>query len=67
MAVTAWMYFMFWIGYTANMSMDFMNRFGGSLFGVTGWWVYDIGFVALPFIVIPYLYTMDRRAVFADG
>lgn len=66
MAVTAWMYFMFWIGYTVNMSMDFMDRFGMSLFGVTGWWLYDIGFVAVPFIVIPYLYTMDRTQMRAE-
>jgi len=43
-----------------NMVVNFPERFGSSVFGVTGWWVFDIWYMT-PFLTLPWLYALDRR------
>jgi hypothetical protein len=42
MIITTWAYLMLWIGYVVNMIVNFLEWFGATVFGVTGWWVFDI-------------------------
>jgi hypothetical protein len=65
MIVTAWMQFMFWFGYHVNVAMTLENRFGATLYGVTGWWAYDIVYMVTPLVLIPYLHTINRE-MFTD-
>jgi len=60
MVITSWAYVMLWLGYVVNMIVNFPDRFGASLFGVTGWWVFDVWYMT-PFLMIPWLYALDRR------
>jgi hypothetical protein len=60
MIITSWAYLMIWLGYVVNMVVNFPNRFGASIFGVTGWWVFDI-FYMTPFLTLPWLYALDKR------
>lgn len=60
MIITGWGYLFLWIGYLFNILMGFDHRMGGSLFGVTGWWIFDI-FYLTPFIQLPWLYSLDAR------
>ena len=60
MIITSWAYIMIWLGYVVNMVVNFPNRFGASIFGVTGWWVFDI-FYMTPFLTLPWLYALDKR------
>jgi hypothetical protein len=60
MIITGWAYIFLWIGYLFNILMHFPDRMGSSLFGVTGWWVFDI-FYLTPFIQLPWLYALDAR------
>jgi hypothetical protein len=60
MVITSWAYVMLWLGYIVNMVVNFPDRFGASVFGVTGWWVFDIWYMT-PFLTLPWLYALDRR------
>jgi hypothetical protein len=60
MIITSWAYMMLWLGYMVNMVVNFPERFGSSVFGVTGWWVFDIWYMT-PFLTLPWLYALDRR------
>lgn len=60
MIITSWAYVMLWLGYIVNMVVNFPARFGSSVFGVTGWWVFDIWYMT-PFLTLPWLYALDRR------
>lgn len=60
MIITGWAYVFLWVGYLPNLMMNFPHRFGISLYGVTGWWVFDI-FYMTPFIQLPWLYALDKR------
>lgn len=60
MIITSWVYVMLWLGYVVNMVVNFPDRFGPAVFGVTGWWVYDI-FYMTPFLTLPWLYALDKR------
>ncbi|OBB95722.1 hypothetical protein [Mycobacterium sp. 852002-40037_SCH5390672] len=60
MIITSWAYIMVWMGYIVNMVVNFPERFGSSVFGVTGWWVFDIWYMT-PFLTLPWLYALDRR------
>ncbi|MEB4212162.1 hypothetical protein [Mycobacterium sp. 94-17] len=60
MIITGWAYVFLWVGYLANLMMNFPHRFGNTLYGVTGWWVFDI-FYMTPFIQLPWLYALDKR------
>jgi hypothetical protein len=60
MILTSWAYVFLWTGYLANLLQNFPHRFGNSLYGVTGWWIFDI-FYMTPFLSLPWLYALDRR------
>ena len=60
MVITSFLYFMLWFGYMVNLGMNFNFRFGGSLYGVWGYWLFNIWYIA-PFIMVPYLYTVNRE------
>ncbi|MEB4210613.1 hypothetical protein [Mycobacterium sp. 94-17] len=60
MVLTSWCYVLLWTAYMANLLQNFPNRLGNTLFGVTGWWVFDI-FYMTPFLTLPWLYALDRR------
>jgi len=57
MRVSGWLYGMLWVGYTMAMAQDHEARFGESLFGVPGWWLFNLFYLS-PFFVLPYLYTL---------
>jgi hypothetical protein len=48
------------LGYLVNMLANFPDRFGASVFGVIGWWVFDIWYMT-PFVLLPWLYALDKR------
>lgn len=60
MVITSWCYVLLWTSYTANLLQNYPDRLGNTLFGVTGWWVFDI-FYMTPFLMLPWLYALDRR------
>ena len=60
MIITTWAYVTSWLGYMVNMVVNLPDRFGSSVFGVTGWWVFDICYMT-PFLTLPWLYAIDRR------
>jgi hypothetical protein len=60
MIITSWAYLMLWGGYIVNMVVNFPERFGVSVYGVTGWWVFDIWYMT-PFLTLPWLYALDKR------
>jgi hypothetical protein len=60
MIVTSWMYLSLWIGYfVPNVFTDYEMRFGASIHGAIGFWFVALPF-ASPFVLLPYLYTVDR-------
>lgn len=60
MIITGWAYVFLWVGYLGNLIMNFPYRFGNTLYGVTGWWIFDIYYMT-PFIQLPWLYALDKR------
>ena len=64
MVITSFMYVGFWVAYVANLYLAFNARMGASSWGVTGWWIMVIIY-ASPFVVLPYLYTVNRD-LFSD-
>lgn len=60
MVITSWCYVLLWTSYMANLLQNYPDRLGNTLFGVTGWWVFDI-FYMTPFLMLPWLYALDRR------
>jgi len=60
MIITGWAYVFLWTGYLSNLLLNFPDRFGNSLYGVTGWWIFDI-FYMTPFLTLPWLYALNRR------
>ena len=62
--VTCWTGILMWMGYVANMTVYADIRFTGVVFPVLGWWIYDIFYIT-PFVVIPYLHTVNRE-IFTD-
>jgi hypothetical protein len=60
MIMTSWAYVFLWLGYLVNMLANFPQRQGATIFGVTGWWVFDI-FYMTPFVLLPWLYALDKR------
>ncbi len=60
MLITTWIYAIFWFGYLVNISVDFGNRMGATVFGVVGWWVFDIWYIT-PFVILPWMYAVNRR------
>jgi hypothetical protein len=60
MILTSWAYVFLWTGYLANLLQNFPDRLGNTLYGVTGWWVFDI-FYMTPFLTLPWLYALNRR------
>ena len=55
-----WGYVFLWLGYLVNMLSNFPERNGASVFGVTGWWVFDVWYMT-PFVLLPWLYALDKR------
>ena len=64
MIVTSWIYVAFWVGYVANLYQDFDGRMGASDWGNAGIWFILIVY-ATPFVILPYLYTVNKE-LFAD-
>lgn len=60
MILTGWAYVFLWTGYLTNLLLNFPDRLGNSLYGVTGWWVFNI-FYMTPFLTLPWLYALNRR------
>lgn len=58
--ITSWMYAAVWVGYTASIALEFDHRLGNTLYGVTGWWAYNLPFILL-WLVLPYLMTIEKR------
>jgi hypothetical protein len=64
MIVTSYMYIGFWLAYVANEYQDFTARIGASVWGNIGTWAILVVY-ATPFVIMPYLYTINRE-LFAD-
>jgi hypothetical protein len=64
MIVTSYMYIGFWLAYVANEYQDFSARIGASDWGNLGTWFILVVY-ATPFVILPYLYTINRD-LFAD-
>lgn len=62
--VTCWMGLFNWVGYCFNMTIYSEMRFMDVAAPVWGWWLYDIWYVT-PFILIPYLHTINKE-IFSD-
>lgn len=60
MLITSWIYAIFWFGYILNVSLYFEQRMGATVFGVIGWWVFNVWYVT-PFVILPWLYAVNRR------
>jgi hypothetical protein len=58
--ITSWMYVAMWVAYSASITLEFDHRLGNTLYGVTGWWAYNLPFMLL-WLVLPYLMTIDKR------
>jgi hypothetical protein len=59
MKISGWLYMTLWAGYTMAMSLDFPVRMANSEFGL-GWWLFNLFYLS-PMVVLPYLYTVDKR------
>ncbi|MBA3741829.1 hypothetical protein [Sporichthya sp.] len=64
--ITSWMYVAMWVGYTASIALEFDHRLGNTLYGVTGWWAYNLPFILL-WLVLPYLMTIEKRQFVSNG
>ena len=64
MIITCWMGVYAWVAYMWNFTTYAEMRQVDILAPVWGWWLYNIWYVT-PFIVIPYLYTINRE-MFTD-
>jgi hypothetical protein len=64
MIITSWMGVFAWVGYLFNITAYSEMRFTDVILPVTGWWLYNIWYIT-PFIVLPYLYTINRE-MFTD-
>jgi len=64
MVITCWMGVYAWVAYMWNITTYSEMRFTDVLAPVWGWWLYNIWYVT-PFIVMPYLYTINRE-MFTD-
>lgn len=64
MVITSYMYVIWWMAYVVNMYNDFDARMGSSDWGVLGTWFIILPY-ASPFLIMPYLYTINRE-LFAD-
>jgi hypothetical protein len=60
MILTGWAYVFLWTGYLVNLLLKFPDRLGNSMYGVTGWWVFNV-FYMTPFLTLPWLYALNRR------
>jgi hypothetical protein len=60
MVTTSYMWMALWTTYMFQMFLAFNARNGAGLYGVTGTWLLFIPF-ATPFVVLPYLYTVNRE------
>lgn len=58
--ISSWMYVGFWIAYVVNLYVVFNARMGASVYGVTGWWAFVLPYAGA-FVMLPYLYTVDRE------
>lgn len=64
MIVTSWMYVGFWLAYVPNLYSDFDARIGASDWGNVGIWFILVVY-ATPFLIMPYLYSINRE-LFTD-
>ena len=60
MIITGWAYVLLWTAYLINIWLNFPDRMGNSLYGVTGWWLFNIFYIT-PFLTLPWLYALNRR------
>ena len=59
--IATWLYVFFITGYVATLMFQFNWRFVFTSWGLTGWWAINIVFFLPPFLILPYLYTVDDR------
>jgi len=64
MMITCWMGVYAWVGYMWNFTTYSQMRLVDIVFPVYGWWLYNLWYLT-PFIVLPYLYTIDPK-IFAE-
>ena len=64
LVISCWMGVFAWVGYCFNMTTYWEVRFSDVAWPVFGWWGYNIWYIT-PFIVLPYLYTINRE-MFVD-
>jgi len=64
MVISCWMGVFAWVGYCCNMTTYYDLRFSNTAWPVYGWWIYSIWYIT-PFIVLPYIYTINRE-MFTD-
>jgi len=64
LVISCWIGLFAWVGYMFNMTVYWNVRFSDVAAPVWGWWLYDIWYVT-PFILIPYLYTINKE-LFSD-
>ena len=64
LVISCWMGVFAWVGYCFNMTTYWEMRFSDVAWPVFGWWGYNIWYIT-PFIVLPYLYTINRE-MFVD-
>jgi hypothetical protein len=63
--ISSWMYIGFWMAYVPNMYYDFAARNAASDWGVLGTWFIILPY-ASPFLIMPYLYSINRE-LFSDS
>jgi hypothetical protein len=59
--VNSWIYLFFLIAYVAAFTLEFGWRFPNTGFGIVGWWIINIPYF-YAFLILPYLFTVDREA-----
>jgi len=64
LVMSSWMGVFAWVGYCFNMTTYWQMRFSDVAWPVYGWWIYNIWYIT-PFIVLPYVYTLNRE-MFTD-
>jgi hypothetical protein len=65
MMITCWMGVYAWVGYMWNITTYSETRLVDIVFPVYGWWIYNVWYLT-PFIVLPFLYTIDPKMLADD-
>jgi hypothetical protein len=54
-----------WVGYLWNLTTFWEMRLVDIAAPVWGWWLYDIWYIT-PFVILPYLYTINKEMFTSD-